>query len=187
MSKLGPGDAIVLARVVGHPRERRLVGAQGRRTPARGLRGPEAAERRVVRRSTARPDRSSTRRSPKRSPPPASCRTTSANITGHGWRKVMRHPAALTYRFHTLPEVPEVLRFLQQRDRQRRPRRLRQPEHGRWLRAVRRGRRCRTHRADRRGGWRACARRRQGRGGPKQVVLTPLGLTFGADDLHVRA
>ena len=37
-----------------------------------------------------------------------------ANITGHGWRKLMRHPGAFTYRFHTLPPVPPVLRFIQQ-------------------------------------------------------------------------
>ncbi len=36
-----------------------------------------------------------------------------ANITGHGWRKLMRHSAALTYRIHTLPDVPPVLRFIQ--------------------------------------------------------------------------
>ncbi len=36
-----------------------------------------------------------------------------ANITGHGWRKLLRHPSALTYRIHALPPVPEVLRFIQ--------------------------------------------------------------------------
>ena len=36
-----------------------------------------------------------------------------ANITGHGWRKLMRHPGAFTYRMHTVPPVPAVLRFLQ--------------------------------------------------------------------------
>ena len=36
-----------------------------------------------------------------------------ANITGHGWRKLLRHPAALGYRVHTLPPVPEVLQFIQ--------------------------------------------------------------------------
>ena len=36
-----------------------------------------------------------------------------ANITGHGWRKLMRHSKALTYRMHTLPRVPEVLSFIQ--------------------------------------------------------------------------
>lgn len=35
-----------------------------------------------------------------------------ANITGHGWRKLLRHPARFTYRIDTVPPVPEVLRFL---------------------------------------------------------------------------
>jgi phosphoribosylformylglycinamidine cyclo-ligase len=37
-----------------------------------------------------------------------------ANITGHGWRKLLRHPKALGYRIHTVPPVPPVLRFIQQ-------------------------------------------------------------------------
>jgi phosphoribosylformylglycinamidine cyclo-ligase len=37
-----------------------------------------------------------------------------ANITGHGWRKLLRHPKPLSYRIHTLPPVPPVLRFIQQ-------------------------------------------------------------------------
>jgi phosphoribosylformylglycinamidine cyclo-ligase len=41
-----------------------------------------------------------------------------ANITGHGWRKLLRHPAQLTYRIHTLPDVPPVLRFIQAQARQ---------------------------------------------------------------------
>jgi phosphoribosylformylglycinamidine cyclo-ligase len=35
-----------------------------------------------------------------------------ANITGHGWRKVMRHPAAFTYRFTKVPPVPPALAYL---------------------------------------------------------------------------
>ena len=35
-----------------------------------------------------------------------------ANITGHGWRKLLRHPKPLTYRIHTVPPVPPVLKFL---------------------------------------------------------------------------
>jgi phosphoribosylformylglycinamidine cyclo-ligase len=38
-----------------------------------------------------------------------------ANITGHGWRKLLRHSARQRYRIHTLPEVPPVLRFIQER------------------------------------------------------------------------
>ncbi|HEY6134121.1 MAG TPA: AIR synthase related protein [Rubrivivax sp.] len=37
-----------------------------------------------------------------------------ANITGHGWRKLLRHPAAFTYRIDAVPAVPPVLRFMQQ-------------------------------------------------------------------------
>jgi phosphoribosylformylglycinamidine cyclo-ligase len=37
----------------------------------------------------------------------------SVNITGHGWRKLMRHKSQLTYRIKTLPTVPPVLSFLQ--------------------------------------------------------------------------
>jgi phosphoribosylformylglycinamidine cyclo-ligase len=38
-----------------------------------------------------------------------------SNITGHGWRKIMRHPAALTYRITQLPPVPPVLQFIQEK------------------------------------------------------------------------
>ena len=34
------------------------------------------------------------------------------DITGHGWRKIMRHNRELTYRISRLPPVPEVLNFL---------------------------------------------------------------------------
>jgi len=34
------------------------------------------------------------------------------NVTGHGWRKLLRHPAELTYRIRTLPQVPLVLDFI---------------------------------------------------------------------------
>ena len=37
-----------------------------------------------------------------------------ANITGHGWRKLLRHPGRFSYRIHSVPPVPPVLRFIQQ-------------------------------------------------------------------------
>ncbi|MDP1693201.1 MAG: AIR synthase-related protein [Burkholderiaceae bacterium] len=37
-----------------------------------------------------------------------------ANITGHGWRKLLRHPGKFTYRIHSVPVVPPVLKFMQQ-------------------------------------------------------------------------
>jgi phosphoribosylformylglycinamidine cyclo-ligase len=41
-----------------------------------------------------------------------------ANITGHGWRKLLRHPAVQTYRIHTVPPVTPVLKFIQQHAKQ---------------------------------------------------------------------
>ena len=41
-----------------------------------------------------------------------------SNITGHGWRKLLRHPKPLRYRMHTLPEVPAVLSFIQRHAQQ---------------------------------------------------------------------
>src|SRR3989338_9745171 len=35
-----------------------------------------------------------------------------ANITGHGWRKIMRSEKELTYRINCLPPVPEVFKFM---------------------------------------------------------------------------
>ncbi len=35
-----------------------------------------------------------------------------ANITGHAWRKLLRHPKALTYRITQVPPVPKVLGFI---------------------------------------------------------------------------
>jgi phosphoribosylformylglycinamidine cyclo-ligase len=36
-----------------------------------------------------------------------------ANVTGHGWRKLLRHPKPLRYVVDRIPEVPAVLRFIQ--------------------------------------------------------------------------
>jgi phosphoribosylformylglycinamidine cyclo-ligase len=41
-----------------------------------------------------------------------------ANITGHGWRKLLRHPGAFTYRIHTVPPVPPVLKFIAEQAQQ---------------------------------------------------------------------
>jgi phosphoribosylformylglycinamidine cyclo-ligase len=40
-----------------------------------------------------------------------------ANITGHGWRKLLRHPKSLSYVVHTLPPVPPVLAYIQNQAR----------------------------------------------------------------------
>jgi len=35
-----------------------------------------------------------------------------SNITGHGWRKIMRHPGKFSYRITKIPPVPPVLQFM---------------------------------------------------------------------------
>jgi phosphoribosylformylglycinamidine cyclo-ligase len=37
-----------------------------------------------------------------------------ANITGHGWRKLLRHPGPFSYRIECIPPVTPVLTFIQQ-------------------------------------------------------------------------
>ena len=41
-----------------------------------------------------------------------------ANITGHGWRKLLRHPASHSYRITRIPPVTPVLAFIQQHAQQ---------------------------------------------------------------------
>lgn len=41
-----------------------------------------------------------------------------ANITGHGWRKLLRHPGQFTYRIHSVPPVTPVLKFIQEHAKQ---------------------------------------------------------------------
>jgi len=36
-----------------------------------------------------------------------------ANVTGHGWRKLLRHPGRFSYRIDAVPTVPPVLKFMQ--------------------------------------------------------------------------
>ena len=110
-----------------------------------------------------------------------------ANVTGHGWRKLMRHPGRFTYRFAMIPPVPPVLRFIQQHagidDREAYGNLNMGAGFALYVapadatRAVEIARGCGID------AWVAG----QVEAGPKQVVIEPLGLTFAGDDLHVRA
>jgi phosphoribosylformylglycinamidine cyclo-ligase len=40
-----------------------------------------------------------------------------SNITGHGWRKIMRHPGSFVYRVTETPPVPAILRFIVEKAR----------------------------------------------------------------------
>jgi len=110
-----------------------------------------------------------------------------ANITGHGWRKLMRHPGHFTYRIHTLPPVPPVLRFIEQRagiDKREAYGNLNMGA-GFALYVGRADAQLAVEIAAAQGVRAFIAGTVEA--GERSVVIEPLGLTFAADDLHVRA
>ena len=109
-----------------------------------------------------------------------------ANITGHGWRKLLRHPAQHTYRIHSVPPVPPVLRFIQEQaghdDRE---------AYG----TLNMGAGFALFVAPQDAGRAAAIARAQGvealvagsvEAGPKQLLVEPLGVRFGGDELQLR-
>jgi phosphoribosylformylglycinamidine cyclo-ligase len=109
-----------------------------------------------------------------------------ANITGHGWRKLLRHPKALSYRIHTIPPVPEVLSFICQHallDTVEAYGTLNMGAgfalfmaRGQGQAAVRIAQSCGVQ------AWLAG----EVATGAKQLIVEPLGLHFGADALQLR-
>lgn len=109
-----------------------------------------------------------------------------ANITGHGWRKLLRHPATLTYRIHAVPPVPPVLKFIQQH--------ARQDDHEAYgtlnmgagfalFVAADQAQRC-VEIAQAQGVAAMVAGRVEA--GPKRLIVEPLGLEWGDDALQLR-
>ncbi len=109
-----------------------------------------------------------------------------ANITGHGWRKLLRHPGAFTYRLHTVPPVPPVLQFIQRHARQDDREAYGTLNMGAGFALF-----VAAADADR------TVQIAQGLGigarvagvveaGDKQVLIEPLGIRFGDDDLQLR-
>jgi phosphoribosylformylglycinamidine cyclo-ligase len=109
-----------------------------------------------------------------------------ANITGHGWRKLLRHPATHTYRIHSVPEVPAVLRFIQQQAQQDDREAYSTLNMGAgfaiFVGADEAQRTVDVARAQGLPAWVA------GRiePGPKRLVIEPLGIEFGDDALQLR-
>lgn len=109
-----------------------------------------------------------------------------ANITGHGWRKLLRHPAALTYRIHTVPPVPPVLRFIQEQARQDDQEAYSTLNMGAGFALfVPPGDAERTVAIAQAQGIAATLAGRV-EAGPKQLLIEPLGLRFGDDALQLR-
>ena len=109
-----------------------------------------------------------------------------ANVTGHGWRKLMRHPKALTYRITQVPPKTAVLDFMQ--------RECQLDDHeaygtlnmgagfALYLAADQAERAVEISRSLGIDAWVA------GRveDGPKRVVIEPLNVTFDGDELQLR-
>jgi len=109
-----------------------------------------------------------------------------ANITGHGWRKLLRHPAAFTYRIHTVPPVPPVLRFIQQQARQDDAEAYGTLNMGAgfalYVPAEQAARTVEIAQAQGVDAWVAGAVE----AGPKRLIVEPLDLTWDADALQLR-
>jgi phosphoribosylformylglycinamidine cyclo-ligase len=109
-----------------------------------------------------------------------------ANITGHGWRKLLRHPAKLTYRIHTVPPVPPVLRFMQQHAKQDDREAYSTLNMGAGFAIfVPAGDARRTVDVARGCGIEAWVAGTV-EAGPKQLLVEPLSIRFGDDDLQLR-
>ncbi len=110
-----------------------------------------------------------------------------ANITGHGWRKLMRHPGEFTYRITRLPPVPVVLDFIRAQagiDNREAYGNLNMGAGFALFVPAAQAEQCIVIA---RGCGVAAWNAGTVQAGPKQVVIEPLALTFAGDDLHVRA
>ena len=109
-----------------------------------------------------------------------------ANITGHGWRKLLRHGASLTYRIDALPPVPPVLAFMQHHarmgDRDAYSTLNMGAGFALFVDAADADRAVGVARSV---GVEAMVAGRVEQG-PKQLLIEPLGLAFGSDDLQLR-
>ena len=109
-----------------------------------------------------------------------------ANITGHGWRKLLRHPRELSYRIHTLPPVPPVLRFIQAQAGQDDAEAYGTLNMGAgfalFVPAADAERTVAVSRSVGVPAWVAGVVK----AGPKQLLIEPLGLRFGGDELALR-
>ncbi|HET9643143.1 MAG TPA: AIR synthase-related protein [Burkholderiaceae bacterium] len=109
-----------------------------------------------------------------------------ANITGHGWRKLLRHPGRFTYRIHTLPPVPPVLRFIQEHANQDAREAYSTFNMGAGFALfVDTQDAQRTVEAARAKGVEAWVAG-QVEAGEKRLLIEPLGISFGDEDLQLR-
>ena len=110
----------------------------------------------------------------------------SANITGHGWRKLLRHPKPFTYRIDKVPAVPPVLKFIQQwakhDDREAYSTLNMGAGFALFMPAAQAAQACEIAEGL---GIGACIAGKV-EDGPKQLLIEPLNIRFGDDDLQLR-
>ena len=94
----------------------------------------------------------------------------SANITGHGWRKLLRHPKPFTYRINKVPGGAAGAEVHPAVGPARRPRGLQHAQHGRRFRPVHARRPGRPGLPDRRGPGHRRLHRGRGRGRPQAAA-----------------
>ena len=108
------------------------------------------------------------------------------NVTGHGWRKLLRHTSEFTYRIHTVPPVPPVLSFMQREAKLDNAEAYGTLNMGAGFaffvtadqaeKTVAIAKQCGIE------AWVAGTVET----GPKQVLIEPIGVTYGAEDLKLR-
>jgi phosphoribosylformylglycinamidine cyclo-ligase len=108
------------------------------------------------------------------------------NVTGHGWRKLLRHTSELTYRIHAVPPVPPVLSFIQREAKLDNTEAYGTLNMGAgfalFVEAKDAEKTAEIARACGIDAWVAGAVE----AGPKQVCVDPIGVTYSADDLKLR-
>ena len=108
------------------------------------------------------------------------------NVTGHGWRKLLRHTSELTYRIHTVPPVPPVLAFMQTETKLDNAEAYGTLNMGAgfafFVSAEQAEKTVAIARESGIKAWVAGVVE----AGPKQVIIEPIGVTYGAEDLKLR-
>ena len=110
----------------------------------------------------------------------------SINVTGHGWRKLLRHTKALTYRISQLPPVPPVLQFIQQQAQHSAQEAYSTLNMGAgfalFVRPQDAQHTVQVAKAQGIDAW-VCG---QVEAGPKRLLIEPIDVEFGLDDLQLR-
>jgi phosphoribosylformylglycinamidine cyclo-ligase len=108
------------------------------------------------------------------------------NITGHGWRKLLRHTSEFTYRIKEVPSVPPVLSFIQREAKLDNTEAYGTLNMGAgfafFVDAKDAAQTAHIAHACGIEAWVAGAVE----AGPKQVIIEPIGVTYSADDLKLR-